>query len=194
MLYIKEFSSPKTAEYSNTERNVLLESYIATAAAGDTAGIASLYEETKSAVYGFALSILKNTFDAEDVMHDTYIQVFTNASLYKPKGTPMPWILQITKNLAFMLLRKKSKLQLSQVQDGDISDFADFTQDVCDGVSVTSAMLSLGQTERQIVTLHAVAGLKHKEIARVLDIPLATVLSKYNRAVKKLKKILGDEN
>ena len=48
--------------------------------------------------------------------------------------------------------------------------------------------------ERQIVVLHAVAGLKHREVAQLLEMPLSTVLSKYSRSLKKLKKSLeGDE-
>jgi RNA polymerase sigma-70 factor (ECF subfamily) len=45
----------------------------------------------------------------------------------------------------------------------------------------------LSDEERQIITLHAVSGLKHRQIAELLDIPLSTVLSKYNRAIKKLQ-------
>ena len=51
-------------------------------------------------------------------------------------------------------------------------------------------MRNLSEEERQIVMLHAVAGFKHREIAATLDLPLATVLSKYNRALKKLKILL----
>ena len=51
-----------------------------------------------------------------------------------------------------------------------------------------SGLLSaLNDQERQIITLHALTGLKHREIAALLDLPLPTVLSKYSRALKKLK-------
>ena len=48
----------------------------------------------------------------------------------------------------------------------------------------------LSDQERQIVALHAVAGFKHREIAALLELPLSTVLSKYNRAIKRLKQYL----
>ena len=51
----------------------------------------------------------------------------------------------------------------------------------------------LNQEERQIVILHAVSGLKHKEISQIMKRPLSTVLSKYNRAIKKLKKAMGED-
>ena len=48
----------------------------------------------------------------------------------------------------------------------------------------------LSDGERQIVALHAVAGLRHRQIAALLELPLSTVLSKYARAIKKLKQYL----
>ena len=52
-------------------------------------------------------------------------------------------------------------------------------------------MSCLSDEERQIVSLHAVAGLKHREIGELTGLPLATVLTKYNRALAKMKKTLG---
>lgn len=53
-----------------------------------------------------------------------------------------------------------------------------------------AALTILGEEERQIVMLHAVSGLKHREIAAALNLPLATTLSKYSRALIKLKRHL----
>ena len=76
---------------------------------GDTDAFRDLYESASKSVYGFALSILKNRFDAEDVLQDTFLRVYANASGYKAKGKPMAWILRITRNLALTRLREKSK-------------------------------------------------------------------------------------
>ena len=62
-----------------------------------------------------------------------------------------------------------------------------------DKIIVEACMKILSDEERQIVTLHAVSGFKHREIAGFLDIPLPTVLSRYNRALKKLRKYLTEE-
>ena len=56
-----------------------------------------------------------------------------------------------------------------------------------DRIVLTAALKALSSEELQIVTLHAMNGLKHREIAALLQLPLATVLSKYRRALKKLK-------
>lgn len=56
------------------------------------------------------------------------------------------------------------------------------------------ALGTLEEQSRRIVLLHAVTGLKHREIAQLLELPLATVLSKYHRALKKLKlQLEGDD-
>lgn len=43
----------------------------------------------------------------------------------------------------------------------------------------------ISDEERNILILHSISGFKHREIAKMLKLPLATVLSKYNRAIKK---------
>ena len=56
------------------------------------------------------------------------------------------------------------------------------------------ALANLGDEERRIVLLHAVTGMKHREIAALLELPLPTVLSKYHRALKKMRSFLeGDD-
>ena len=63
-----------------------------------------------------------------------------------------------------------------------------------DKVVLQQCMENLSDTERQIVVLHAVSGFKHRQIAELLDLALPTVLSKYHRAIKKMKAFLGKEN
>ncbi len=69
-----------------------------------------------------------------------------------------------------------------------------FDRDSEEAVALEQAMKVLGDQERQILILHAVTGLKHREIAEMLGMPLATVLSKYARSLKKLKKALEEDS
>ena len=59
---------------------------------------------------------------------------------------------------------------------------------VLDRMVLETAMNVLDAEERQIVVLHAMTGFRHREIAEILDLPTGTVLSKYNRALKKMRK------
>ena len=53
--------------------------------------LADLYNRTRPAVYGFALSIVKNAHDAEDILHDACLQVWNAAGGYRRQGKPMAW-------------------------------------------------------------------------------------------------------
>ncbi len=172
-----------------------MEALIADIAAGDRAAVGALYEQTKTAVYGFALSILKNTADAEDVLQDTYVRVWSAAGGYRPMGKPMAWILTIARNLATSVLRDRSKTTDIPEEDWLASPAAEGPFEATEQRMVlNAAMYALSDEERQIVMLHAVTGLKHVEIARLLSLPLPTVLSKYSRAKKKLQNMLKEEN
>ncbi|MEG2813132.1 MAG: RNA polymerase sigma factor [Oscillospiraceae bacterium] len=169
-----------------------LELCIANMANGDKNALAQLYESTRVAVYGFSLSILKNAYDAQDVLQTTYIKVYEASATYIPNGKPMAFIFTVAKNLSLMKIREQKHIQ-------DISDeswlniSSKSTQ--CsheDEIVLKQTMLSLSEQEREIVTLHAIAGFKHREIADFLNLPLSTVLSKYHRAIKRLKTLLKE--
>ena len=182
------FSYEKTKQ-QETE-NTLLDTLLGRIAIGDTAALEALYRRTQTAVYSFALSVLKNAHDAEDVLHDCYVAAWNSAAQYRSRGKPMAWLITIAKNLCLQQLRAQRK---TADMPEDMHAFlpADSAgMSVEDRTVLSACMRQLSDGERQIVTLHAVAGFKHREIAAILQMPLATVLSKYNRAIKKLKQHL----
>lgn len=156
--------------------------------------LSELYEKTKKSVYGFALSVLKNPHDAEDILHDVYMQIISYAGSYTEMQKPMAWIITITRNLCFMKLRKNNRISA----DGDCEAFdgenvrVDVTTE--DKLLLNACMQILSDEDRQIVMLHAVAGFKHRETAELLSLTLPAVLTKYNRALKKLGKFLERES
>ncbi len=164
-------------------------------AEGNSNALAELYTQTQASVYGFALSILKNSHDAEDVLQNCFIQIWNNANSYRANGKPMAWILTITKNLCYMRLREVKKNTLIDEKDElFLSDHIDIALEVEEKVILEATLKVLNEDERQIIMLHAVSGLKFREIAVLLDLATATVLSKYHRAIKKMKIAVGGEN
>lgn len=155
-------------------------------AKGDKDSFSELYHSISGNVYGFALSITKNHHDADDVMQETFVRVYANAAEYRPCGKPLAWIFTIAKNIAYSKLRETARS----------TEFDDSGYHGCDLSSIENSEQKLlieylfrflSDDEKQIVILHAVNGMKHREIAQVLQLPLGTVLSKYHRAVDKLK-------
>lgn len=158
--------------------------------AGDSAALEILYEQTHEALYGFALSVLKNAHDAEDAVHDCFIAVRNNADSYRSFGKPLAWLFTITRNLCLQQLRRKSKYTDFPEENKEEYLPDNKTLNPEDKAVLSACMSELSDSERQIVVLHAVSGLKHREIAGILDTPLSTVLSKYHRAIKRLRKTL----
>ncbi len=181
--------STLASEFS-AESSEVLERYIAKIAGGDKNALADLYYKTSSSVYGFALSVLKNTQDAEDVLHDSFINIFSAAGSYVPKGKPMAWILTVAKNLCYMKLRDRNKLSDLPQEDWEAYIEGSEKMSLEDKIVLRECMKTLSDKERQIIILHAVAGFKHREIASFLHLPLATVLSKHRRSLIKLKNVL----
>lgn len=165
-----------------------LDSFLSRLAQGETAALEPLYRETSASVYGFALSILKNTHDAEDILHDCYLHICSAAADYRSAGKPMAWILTIVRNLCLQKLRSAKRQYDLPQEDWEPYLAESEAMTLEEKLLVRDCMEKLSDQEREIVMLHAVAGFKHREIAHMMDLALATVLSKYHRAMKKLQK------
>jgi RNA polymerase sigma-70 factor (ECF subfamily) len=158
---------------------------------GDRDAFRTVYLVTKNVVYGFALSILRCPEDAEDVMHDAYLKIYDGAKSYVPKGKPLSWIMTIVRNLAYNKVRA-----VRETEDlGDhVNDLRTDDMDAeNDRMELIEAMGVLEKQDREIVVLHAVGGMKHREIADILNMPVSTVLSRYNRALEKMRKEISKE-
>ena len=164
-----------------------LETLLSRIAQGDKEALGALYERTHAALYGFALSLVRRPGDAEDILQETFLRVYAAAERYRPEGKPMAWLMTIAKNLARMRLREAKRT--SGLPEEEWERYLSSKPGVSaeDRLILQAALWQLSDAERQIVMLHAVAGLRHRESAALLEMPLATVLSKYARAVRKLK-------
>lgn len=167
---------------------LLLEEDLLRVGRNDGEAFCRLYEQTKGSVYAYAFSFLRDHSEAEDVMQDVYLKVRAAAHLYRPQGKPLAWMLTITANLCRMRMRQNR--HRSDAEPIAVAPDWGRIEDVGDRLALQAAMNALSEEEYRIVVLHAVSGFKHREIASFLDIPLSTVLSKYRRALKKLRQEL----
>lgn len=147
----------------------------------------ALYRLTARSLYAFTLSLTRNSQDAQDAMMDTYLAIRTCAGQYRPQGKPLAWIFTIARNAVRMQQRRSGReAPLEDLPPLELADDSDPTA----ALALREALRILDGQEREIVLLHAVSGLKHREIAAMLGRPLSTVLSKYNRALRKLRRQL----
>jgi len=159
----------------------------------DMAAFEELYRLTERTLYAFVLSIIKNHDDALDVVQDTYLKIRAAAHLYKPMGKPMAWVFTIARNLSISKIRFKKQNDSVPVEDMENDLSFSYVTDSGDKLVLQAAFKILNDQEREIILLHAISGFAHREIAESLDVPISTVLSKYHRGLKKLKKYLTEK-
>ena len=180
------------------QTNIIDEGLFEKIANGDDAAFTELYYASYIQIYGFLLALTKNKEDAEDLLQNTYIRIRNGSHLYRKQGTPMTWMCAVAKNQFLDFVRKKSK--------GVSVDFDEVEKYVSEGLGtgvkqhkdvenemvLEKAFEILNKQERTIVVLHMIDGLKHREISKITGIPLSTVLSKYNRSLKKLREFIKE--
>lgn len=157
---------------------------------GNQASLKDLYDSTRFAVFAFILPYLYDQQLAEDVMQDTYLKVLDRIASYRSNDNGMNWLLTIAKHTAFDLI--KHRKHESQVDREVLEATMPSDRDVYDLASpiIQSAKKVLDKDEQTILFLYALGEYKHREIAVMLNIPIGTVLWKYQNAIKKMKEVL----
>ncbi len=153
----------------------------------------TLYNITERIMYAYILSIVRNHEDTLDILQETYLKIRAASHLYKPMGKPLAWMFTIAKNLHLSNIRSEKRYSYEGTIELENNLKFSYVTDPEDKIVLEATLAILAEDERQIVLLHAVSGLKHKEIAKSIGIPLSTALSKYHRALKKLKENLKEE-
>lgn len=157
---------------------------------GDENSFAIFYHETYKGLFSFIYSYVKNWHTSEDLMQETYLKVKLNADKYIAGTNVTAWLFQIAKNLCYDYLKKSSSKELEVIDYVVIEksfepDTKMYVHDLINKY--------LSDVDRQIVLLHVLHGYKNREIAQILQLPLGTVLWRYNRAMKDLKKKIKED-
>ena len=174
----------------NTKEIYIDEELFKRIGADDMDALEELYNLTERTLYAYILSIVKNHDETLDLMQETYIKIMSSAHLYKPMGKPLAWMFTIAKNLYLSKIRKmKREINVDSIEVEDDVRFS-YVTNSDDKMVLETALNILKEDERQIVLLHAVSGMKHREIAESIGLKLSTTLSKYHRALKKIREHL----
>lgn len=188
MIFSFLLNSFTTKQVNNT--NEIDETLFERIGAEDLEALEELYIKTERTMYAYVLSLVRDHQKTLDIVQETYLKIRTSSHLYKPMGKPLAWMFTIAKNIYLTKLRREKRY--AEYENDEIENSLDFSYvtNNDDKIVLESAMKILSEEEREIVMLYAVSGMKHREIAKNLNLPLSTALSKYYRATKKLKKYL----
>ena len=157
---------------------------------GSKAALKHLYDQTRYAVFASIIPYLYDQQLSEDVMQETYLKAFDKIATYQPNTNGMNWLLTIAKHTAFDLL--KHRKQETQVDREFLEETIAGSDDRYDLASpiIQAAKKRLDKDEQTILFLYALGDYKHREIAEILNIPIGTVLWKYQNAITKMKEVI----
>lgn len=155
-----------------------------------------LYQLYAPMMLGVCYRYTKSIEDAEDVLQEGFIKVFTNIHQYKQDGELGAWIRRIMVNCAISYLKKHSRykkdLQLTDVGLHPISsDNPSISLDTKDLVRIIRDLPLAYQT---IFNLIGIEGYNAVEVAEILNININTVRSQYSRARALLIKAIEQNN
>jgi len=168
-------------------------------AGGDEHALAALYDRWAQPVYALVVQVLRDRDEAEDVVEETFWQVWQRASSYDvSRGAIHTWLLTIARSRALDRLRAKQRRKgESLTTRGDaLQVFAesDPERDAEGGerrTIVIAAMRELPEDQRRTLELAYFGGLSQSEIADYLRQPLGTVKTRMRLGMQKLRERLG---
>jgi RNA polymerase sigma-70 factor (ECF subfamily) len=140
--------------------------------------------------------LTKNRADAEDIVQEACLRAFRSLDRLNG-GNPRAWLLTIVRNTAFTWLEKNRTVEIIPIENAAVLSFLDRSADTgptpeaeliakADATELEAAIAALPVEFRETLVLRDIHGLDYREIARVVGVPVGTVMSRLARARRQL--------
>ncbi len=157
---------------------------------GDKQAFRYFVRQYKDIAYNLAMSIVKNTHNAEDVVQEAFIKAFKGLKSFKKNAKFTSWFYRIVVNEAFMYLRK-NKIDFVDIDNQSIVLATEETKENQKWVSVQNFMLYLNPKESLVLSLFYLEEKKIAEISNITGWSISNVKVLLHRARKNLKELLN---
>ena len=178
--------------------SVLDEALVRAIATGDTRALAALYDRHAPLMLGLARRIVGGKPEAEDIVHDVFVEAWRRAADYdESRGSVKAWLLLRTRSRAIDF--RKSAGVSRTVSTGDHAWLASLIDPRGDGseapdrARVRRVVAALNIEQREVLVLGYFEGLSSSEIATKVGIPIGTVKSRVAAALSALRQALADQ-
>jgi RNA polymerase sigma factor (sigma-70 family) len=148
------------------------------------------------ASYNLAKWLTQNEHDAEDIVQDAYLRAIRHFASFQG-GEGRAWLLAIVRNLCYDSIRRKSVRERTTPFDEDLHNTRLDSSDPENSLLkkeraglLRDALAELPLELREVLVLRELEELSYREIASITQIPMGTVMSRLNRARKRLQSIL----
>jgi RNA polymerase sigma-70 factor (ECF subfamily) len=167
-------------------------------ARGDIASFEALFDRYSGTLYALLLRILGNPEDAQEVLQETFVKVWTNAKMFDAvRGSEAAWLISIARSRGIDKLRSR-RIRVDRENDAgrEISIHSSFVEKTTgadeairseERTAVRGALAELPEAQRIALELAYFEGLSQSEIAERLGEPLGTVKTRMQLGMKKLR-------
>lgn len=166
---------------------------------GDQTALASLYDRHADAMLAVAFRILRNRRDAEDLLHDVFLEAWRRSSSYDARrGSVRGWLLLRVRSRSIDRLRQLSTSRQHAMASAAHPEDTLVPRHAApdrraDHVRANRALETLPDEQRIVMELAYFEGLTCREVALRCGIPIGTVKSRMSTAVAKLRRKLVEE-
>jgi len=158
----------------------------------DASAQQELYQRYSPKMLSVCYRYAKTREDAEDMLQEGFIKVFSQISKFEKRGSLEGWILRIIVHTCINHLKKNKKFNdhVDLAYAGNIVIREDYIPSIIQAKQIVETIRTLPIGYRTVLNLYAIEGFSHKEIGQLLDIEESTSRSQYTRAKSMLEEIL----
>jgi RNA polymerase sigma-70 factor (ECF subfamily) len=169
---------------------------VARMARGDRAALSALYSRHAPKLLALMLQILRDRAEAEDVLHDVFLEAWRKAATYSPeRGTVGAWLTLRARSRAIDRRRSAPRARAVPLEafgaDGPIDPSVDPAR-IRDHRRLSKAFTVMTPDEQEVIVLGYFEGLSSSEIAEKVGAPIGTVKSRTRSGLQKLRGALGE--
>ncbi len=145
----------------------------------------------------FARGLTNDPVYADDLVQDTIERAITRLHLFEQNRKLRTWLYTILRNLYINELRKQGRrgthMSIDDVLESSLSEGPSQSDKIIE-IDIKQAIMALPDEQREVLVLVALEEVTYEEAAKIVDVPVGTIMSRLSRARSKLKEILGHES
>ena len=156
----------------------------------------ALYDRYSHKMFAVCYRYAHNREDAEDMLQEGFIKVFSQIHKFENRGALEGWIRRIMIHTCINILKKNKRFteSVDLIHAGSLQVREESIPSIVQAKEVVECIRMLPLGYRTVLNLYAIEGFSHKEIADMLDVEESTSRSQYTRAKAMLEDILLKKN
>jgi RNA polymerase sigma factor (sigma-70 family) len=161
--------------------------------AQDERAIGLLYDHYADALFGVAIKVTKDEVLAQDVLQESFVKIWKNASKYDSnKARLFTWLFRVVQNTAIDAVRSRQRKKTKEVQIDDSNVYhLQSTKFAIEHLDIASHAAGLEDKYRVVIDALFFQGMTQQEASDELNIPLGTVKSRLKIGLRELRKLFG---